>query len=58
MIEIIGFDHSIFATNLTLGRLRIGYVGQVSAITPLTADCSATERSQLFHDTEKQFYQM
>ncbi len=57
-IEIFGFGRCMFASNFPVAGLRIGYVEQVGAIAHMIQDCSAAERTALFHDTAKQFYRL
>jgi len=57
-IELFGFDRCMFASNFPVAGLRIGYVDQVKAIAHMVADCSADERSALFHDTATDFYRL
>lgn len=57
-IELFGFNRCMFASNFPVAGLRIGYVDQVKAIATMISDCSATERSALFHDTAQAFYRL
>jgi len=57
-IEIFGFDRCMFASNFPVAGLRIGFREQVCAIAHMIADCSSTERHQLFHDTATRFYRL
>ena len=57
-IDAFGPSRCLFESNFPVDKACYGYVEVWNAFKRLTADCSADEKRDLFHDTAARAYQL
>ena len=57
-IDLFGADRCMFESNFPVDRISCSYNVLWNAFKKLTAACSPTEKSQLFHDTALKVYRL
>lgn len=57
-IEIFGIDRCMFASNFPVDGLRVSFDRMFKDFRRMTADLSASDQRQLFHDNAARFYRL
>ena len=58
MIDILGVDRCMFASNFPVDSLFSDYATVWNAYDEITADFSDEERTKLFHDNAEKYYRI